>query len=171
MLPATGLEWKLLLTIKSSSEEMTRKIGCLLGKIVPPGTVLALSGDLGAGKTVLAQGVGLGLGVAETVNSPSYVLMNLYQGRMEFYHFDFYRLEEEEELFALGLEEYFYGEGVTLIEWADKFPGVLPPDRLEIKMLKDDTDLEKTRQIYFVPRGKLDVFFLKELGKIASSCA
>jgi tRNA threonylcarbamoyladenosine biosynthesis protein TsaE len=87
---------------------------------------------------------------------------------MEFYHFDFYRLEEEEELFELGLEEYFYSEGVTLIEWADKFPGVLPPDRLEIKMLKDDQDLERTRLLYFTPRGKLGVFFLKELGKIAS---
>ncbi len=168
MPPVTCLEWKLLLTVKSSSEEMTRKLGCFLGKIVPPGTVLALSGELGAGKTVFAQGVGLGLGVAETVNSPSYVLMNIYCGRMEFYHFDFYRLEEEEELFELGLEEYFYSEGVTLIEWADKFPGVLPPDRLEIKMLKDDQDLERTRLLYFTPRGKLGVFFLKELGKIAS---
>ena len=75
--------------IKSSSVEMTRKIGCFLGRIAPAGTVLALNGELGAGKTAFAQGVGAGLEVRETVNSPSYVLMNLYRGRLEFYHLIF----------------------------------------------------------------------------------
>ena len=168
LLPAALLGWEKLLMVKSKSAETTREIGCFLGKIVPAGMVLALNGELGAGKTVFAQGFGSGLGVKETVNSPSYVLMNIYRGRLEFYHFDFYRLDEEEELFELGLDEYFYGEGVALIEWADKFTGVLPPDRLEINMFKDDDGLEETRFLHFAPRGNLDAFFLKELGKVAA---
>lgn len=160
-----------MLLVKSSSMEMTREIGRYLGKIAPAGTVLALNGELGAGKTVFAQGVGAGLEVGETVNSPSYVLMNLYRGRLEFYHFDFYRLTEEEELLELGLEEYFYGEGLTLIEWADKFPHVLPPDRLEIEIRKDYRDVERFRLLSFQPWGDLESFFLEELNKIASFSA
>lgn len=154
--------------MKSTGEGMTREIGRFLGTIAPAGMVLALSGELGAGKTVFAQGVGMGLGVKEIVNSPSYVLMNLYRGRLELYHFDFYRLTEEEELLELGLEEYFYGEGLTLIEWADKFPHVLPPDRLEIKIHKDYGDVERLRTLSFRPRGDLNSFFLEGLNKIAS---
>lgn len=154
--------------VKSIGEETTRKIGWHLGKIALPGTVLALSGELGAGKTVFAQGVGAGLEVKETVNSPSYVLMNLYRGRLEFYHFDFYRLSDEEELQELGLEEYFYGRGLTLIEWSDKFPHVLPPDRLEIEIRKDYHDIERTRLLTFQPRGELNSCFLEGMNEIAS---
>lgn len=155
---------------KSSSEKMTRKIGEKLGEKLMPGAVIALSGELGAGKTVFARGVAQGLGVAGVVNSPSFVIMNLYQGRLELYHFDFYRLMDEEELQELGLEEYFYAGGVALIEWADKFPGVLPATRLEIKIVKDDADLENSRIIYFNPRGGLSGFFYEgEWKKIVAS--
>ena len=157
-----------MLQVKSIGEGTTRRIGYHLGKIAPPGTALALSGELGAGKTVFAQGVGAGLGVKEMVNSPSYVLMNLYRGRLEFYHFDFYRLSEEEELLELGLEEYFYGEGLTLIEWADRFPHVLPTTRLEVEIRKDYRDVERSRLLIFQPRGELDSYFLEGLSKIAS---
>ncbi len=160
-----------MLLVKSNSEEMTRKIGRFLGKIAPAGIVLALHGGLGAGKTVFAQGVGLGLEVKEIVNSPSYVLMNIYRGRLAFYHFDFYRLTEEEELLELGLEEYFYGEGLTLIEWADKFPHVLPQARLEIEICKDYHDVENLRRLSFQPRGDLNSFFIEGLNKIASFSA
>jgi tRNA threonylcarbamoyladenosine biosynthesis protein TsaE len=158
-----------LLIITSRSEEETRTIGRILGRGAPPGAVIALKGDLGAGKTVLAQGVAQGAGVRGTVNSPSYVLMNLYHGRVDLYHFDFYRLEDEDDLFELGLEEYFYGDGVTLVEWADKFPFVLPEDRLEIEIKRDHSGEEFVRYLFIKPRGKLNHTFLEEIKKYASA--
>lgn len=95
-----------------------------------PRDVLALTGDLGSGKTCFVQGLASGLGVPAKcyVRSPSFILMNEYRGgRLILYHFDFYRLHKACELDDLGLEEYFDGDGVTVIEWADRFPGVLPP--------------------------------------------
>ncbi|MGI5882730.1 MAG: tRNA (adenosine(37)-N6)-threonylcarbamoyltransferase complex ATPase subunit type 1 TsaE [Dethiobacteria bacterium] len=159
----------LLLVITSHGEEETRTIGRILGKGVPPGMVIALKGDLGAGKTVLAQGIAQGAGVEGTVNSPSYVLMNIYHGQLELYHFDFYRLEDEDDLFELGLDEYFYGEGVTLVEWADKFPSFLPEDRLEIEIRKDHGEQEFVRHLFFRTMGKLNHMFLEEIKKYASA--
>jgi len=157
-----------LLVIKSKNEEETRTLGRILGRRAFPGMIIALQGDLGAGKTVFTQGVAQGAGVSGTVNSPSYVLMNLYHGRVELYHFDFYRLEEEDDLFELGLEEYFYGDGITLIEWADKFPSVLPADRLEIEIKKSDKDWD-VRYLFFKPIGKLDHSVLEEIKEYASA--
>ena len=137
-------------------------MGRRLGEIVPPNTVIALNGELGAGKTVFAQGMGLGLGVEEPVTSPSFVLMNVYRGRLELYHFDFYRLDEEDELAVLGLDEYFYGEGVALVEWAGKFSDALPPARLEITILRDETGDENTRLLYVNLRGDENTALLKE---------
>jgi len=158
-----------LLVVKSTSEKMTEKLGQTLGKNLPAGIVIALDGELGAGKTVFARGVAKGMGVEAVVNSPSFVIMNLYRGRKDLYHFDFYRLEEEEELHELGLEEYFYAEGVTLVEWAAKFPSVLPATRLEIEIVKDNEDLENSRILYFRPRGELDDVLLEELKEVAAS--
>ncbi len=157
-----------LFVAKSTNEEITRNMGKKLGEKLKPGTVIALIGELGAGKTVFARGVAEGLGFTGIVNSPSFVLMNLYRGRMELYHFDFYRLEEEEELQELGLEEYFYAKGVAIVEWADKFPAALPLKRLEVEIVKDDRDLDNSRILYFKPRGGLDGFSCEELKKIAA---
>lgn len=152
-----------LLVLKSNSEGETRAIGKILGETALPGMVIALNGELGAGKTVLVQGIAEGLGVKGGVTSPSYVLMNTYQGRLKLYHFDFYRLEEEEELKELGLEEFFYGEGVAVIEWAGKFPRALPRKRLEVEIVKDEEDLENSRWLYLKSLdGKNDALF-KEL--------
>jgi tRNA threonylcarbamoyladenosine biosynthesis protein TsaE len=157
-----------LLMVNSGSEEITRKLGKVFGEISPAGTVIALNGELGAGKTVFARGVAEGLKVNEVVSSPSYVLMNLYKGRLELYHFDFYRLENEEELDELGLDEYFYGEGISLVEWAGKFPGVMPPTRVEIDIVKDPGDLDNSRVLYFKQMGKENGFLFEELKKVAS---
>lgn len=120
----------------SHSEEQTRRLGAKLGKLAQAGQVIALLGDLGAGKTRLAQGFGAGLGVPadEVINSPTFTLINEYQGRLPFYHVDLYRLSQAVEAETLGLNDYFYGDGVTLIEWANRLGKDLPLERLEIEL-------------------------------------
>ena len=111
-------------------------MGAKLGKLVKAGQIIALLGDLCAGKTRPAQGFGAGLGVPadEVINSPTFTLINEYQGRLPFYHVDLYRLSKAVEAETLGLDDYFYGEGVTLIEWANRLGNSLPPERLEIEL-------------------------------------
>jgi tRNA threonylcarbamoyladenosine biosynthesis protein TsaE len=112
--------------LNTTSPEETRRLGRCLGRVIEQPVVVLLSGDLGAGKTCLTQGIARGLGVAEDepIVSPSYTLMNLYQGRMELYHFDLYRLSDPDELEELGLEEYLPGAGVAVVEWANRFPAL-----------------------------------------------
>lgn len=114
--------------------EETKELGRTLAKGLKAGSVVALSGPLGSGKTVLVQGICSGLGVAESVTSPSFVIINEYPGRIKVYHLDLYRLENTEEFVKLGYEEYFYGSGITLIEWAEKISTFLPPQRMEINL-------------------------------------
>jgi len=123
------------LTLTLASEHETRRLGRLLGERLGPGQVVALTGELGAGKTCLAQGLALGLGVAEdvVVASPSFTLANEYTGRVPFFHLDVYRLDGE--AFAeSGLDEYLGGPGVTAVEWAEKIEALLPGERLEIRL-------------------------------------
>jgi tRNA threonylcarbamoyladenosine biosynthesis protein TsaE len=112
-------EW--LLSTSSTAE--TRELGRLLGLAVDGPAVILLCGDLGAGKTVLVQGLaeGLGVGAEQTVTSPSYALMNHYHGRFELYHFDLYRLIRPDDLLELDFDDYLAGQGVTAVEWADRF--------------------------------------------------
>ena len=123
----------------ANNEEDTDRLGHLLARNLPAGTVVALVGTLGAGKTRLVQAVAEALGVpSEAVTSPTFVLINEYlTGRMPVYHFDTYRLRDEDEFLELGPEEYFDNQGLTFIEWADKVVDCLPPDylRVEIEVL------------------------------------
>lgn len=112
----------------------TRELGRRIGSVAEPGTVLALSGELGAGKTVLAKGVAAGLGVTGVVNSPTFILMNEHLGRLRLYHIDAYRLGEAEEASAAGLLDERQADGVTVIEWADRLDGWLPMERLEVRL-------------------------------------
>lgn len=148
--------------LKSAGSAQTRELGRRLGEIVPAGTVIALNGELGAGKTVFAQGVAKGLGVEQQVTSPSFVLMQIYEGKLMFYHFDFYRLDEEAELDSLGLEEYLYGEGVVLVEWAGKFSRALPAARLEIDIVRDEAGDEDSRLLYVNTRSDSDSGIIEE---------
>ncbi|MCK4385168.1 MAG: tRNA (adenosine(37)-N6)-threonylcarbamoyltransferase complex ATPase subunit type 1 TsaE [candidate division Zixibacteria bacterium] len=116
------------------SPEETKEFGRTLAKELKAGSVVALTGPLGSGKTVLIQGICSGLGVTESVTSPSFVIINEYPGRVKVYHFDLYRLENIEEFIKLGYEEYFYGNGITLIEWAEKIKNFLPQERMEINL-------------------------------------
>ena len=120
----------------SHSETQTIRLGSRLGTLVQPGQVIALIGDLGTGKTRWAQGFGLGLQVPseEVINSPTFTFINQYQGRLPLYHIDLYRLWDDAEADTLGLEDFFYGDGVCLIEWADRVRSRLPAERLEIEL-------------------------------------
>ena len=110
-------------------------MGLEFSKKLFPGTVVAISGPLGSGKTVLIQGICEGLGVKQLVTSPSFIIINEYPGeKFCVYHFDLYRLKNLQELINLGYEEYFYGKGVCLIEWAEKAQELLPEDRIEINL-------------------------------------
>jgi tRNA threonylcarbamoyladenosine biosynthesis protein TsaE len=120
--------------IVSTSATETFTFGQCLGRLLQPGDLVALTGDLGAGKTCCIQGIAAGLEVAEqsVVTSPTYTLIHEYQGRLPLYHFDVYRLAQADDLYDLGYEEYFYGWGVTVIEWADRITEFLPEQRLAV---------------------------------------
>ena len=107
-------------TLRSASASQTHRLGALLGGLLRAGDVVLLEGPLGAGKTALTQGIGAGLGIRETINSPTFTLLKEYMGRLPLYHFDLYRIDDPDELFALGFEDYFGGEGVCVVEWADR---------------------------------------------------
>lgn len=121
-------------SIVTGDPEETRAIGRAIGRAATPGTVLALRGELGAGKTQLAKGVAEGLGVRTIVNSPTFVLMNEHVGRLRLYHVDAYRLGDPEEALAAGLLDDREIDGVSVIEWADRLDGWLPVDRLDIAL-------------------------------------
>ena len=119
---------------ESPSPAETQRIGEALGKQLKPGDVVATIGELGAGKTCFLQGLMRGLGVTETVTSPTFVLINQYRGRLLVYHLDAYRTESLTELLDLGLEEFLYGDGVTVVEWADKLLPLLPPHAIVVRI-------------------------------------
>lgn len=113
-------------SIISHTPGETFELGRSLAAQLRRGDVLALAGDLGAGKTQFAKGIAAGLGVSSEVMSPTFTLIHEHEGRLPFFHIDLYRLESEEEVLRIGLDDYLAGEGVTLVEWADKFPGLMP---------------------------------------------
>lgn len=124
--------------IESYGPEDTFKIGYELGCKAKSGQVYCLNGDLGVGKTVFTQGFAQGLGVVEPVNSPTFTIVQEYQGKsIPFYHFDVYRIADVWELDEIGYEEYFYGDGVCLIEWAEQIEDILPKNRIIININKD----------------------------------
>ena len=116
--------------------EKTNEFGIKLGSLLKAGDVICLNGDLGAGKTTLTKSIGLGLGVEDYITSPTFALINEYRGRIPVYHFDVYRLENVEELYDLGFDDYFYGKGVSIIEWADKIERFLPEERIVLDINK-----------------------------------
>lgn len=118
----------------TTSETQTVNAGALLGARLRPGDVIALAGDLGAGKTQLAKGVALGLGVDDPVTSPTFNLLLVHPGVLPLYHFDLYRLEREEDLEEIDFYAVLEGDGVSIIEWGDRFPAALPADHLLVSI-------------------------------------
>lgn len=120
------------MTVHSMSVADTHRLAGRLAHIVRPGDVLALQGDLGAGKTTFTQGFAKVLGVVEVVNSPTFTLIKEYSGRIPLYHMDLYRLDHEDEAWELGLDEYFHGDGVCVVEWPERLGATLPQDAITI---------------------------------------
>ena len=135
----------------SRSPKKTQQLGMKVARHLQPNDVIALTGQIGAGKTTFVQGVAQGLGVPlSSVGSPSFVLVREYRGRMPIHHADLFRLERLPEAATVGLEEYYESDGVTLIEWANKLPGVLPEQFLEIRF---EVVNPKIRKISLFPHG------------------
>ncbi|MDD7023867.1 MAG: tRNA (adenosine(37)-N6)-threonylcarbamoyltransferase complex ATPase subunit type 1 TsaE [Lachnospiraceae bacterium] len=123
---------------ESFGPEDTFALGQALGQMAAPGEIYTLDGDLGTGKTVLTQGLAAGLGITEHVNSPTFTIVQEYEGgRLPLYHFDVYRIGNVEEMDEIGYEDYFYGNGVCLIEWADLIREILPLNCIRIRIEKD----------------------------------
>ena len=125
-----------MFTFTANDERDTERLGAALAAVLPAGTVVALVGTLGAGKTRLVEAVAAALGVPrDTVTSPTFVLVNEYrEGRLPVYHFDTYRLKDDDEFLELGPDEYFDSDGVSLVEWADRVEHLLPAKRIEITL-------------------------------------
>ena len=123
---------------ETNEANQTYRLGEALGRAANVGQIYTLVGDLGTGKTVFSQGFGAGLGVSEHINSPTFTIVQEYDGgRMPFYHFDVYRIGDVEEMEEIGYDDYFFGEGVCLIEWADLIKEILPDGVISIRIEKD----------------------------------
>lgn len=128
--------------------EETQRFAERLAVLLQPADLLALEGDLGAGKTTFTQGLARGLGVRSVVNSPTFTIIKEYQGSLPLYHMDVYRVGDDVD--SLGLDDYFFGEGICVVEWASLIEGVLPPERLTIFLRRID---DEQRLVELVPQG------------------
>jgi len=152
------------MVFQTSSTSETIRVGKRLGRLLQPGDVVALIGDLGTGKTQFIKGLaeGVGVGKATYVSSPSFTLINEYPGRTPLYHIDLFRLESEKEAEGLGLEEYVRGNGITAIEWADKIPSLLPEELLWVKIHYTG---EHSRSLEILGKGNRYQKLVEELPK------
>jgi len=124
--------------IETNSPEETFEAGRKLGMNAKPGEIYTLNGDLGVGKTVFTQGVAAGLGILEHVNSPTFTIVQVYEsGRLPFYHFDVYRIGDVEEMDEIGYEDYFYGNGLCIVEWAERIRELIPAQARQITITKN----------------------------------
>ena len=140
----------------SNHESETFRWGQRLSQFLEPGDVIGFFGDLGSGKTRTIQGICNGLACDHDVSSPTFTIINEYQGKFPIYHFDFYRIESVGEIFDLGYEEYFYNEGICLIEWAERVQSLLPPNHIEIHLKGFfQPGKENLREINFKPIGQM----------------
>ncbi|WNF36926.1 tRNA (adenosine(37)-N6)-threonylcarbamoyltransferase complex ATPase subunit type 1 TsaE [Bacillaceae bacterium IKA-2] len=144
--------------VNTLSPEETMELAQRLGELVWAGTILTLEGDLGAGKTHFTKGLAKGLDVKRTVSSPTFTIIKEYKGRLPLYHMDVYRVGDGDE--ELGLDEYFYGEGVTVVEWASLIKQQLPSEHLEIEITHQG---EFGRKIIFIPKGEAYILLCKGL--------
>lgn len=148
--------------LKTSSVEATQDIAQKIGEHLMPGMILTLEGDLGAGKTTFTKGLAKGLGIKRNVNSPTFTIIKEYEGRIPLYHMDVYRLESGAE--EMGLDDYLFGEGVCVIEWASMVEDLLPKERLDIKIYRED---ETSRRIEVTSTGAE----YEKIGEVLLACS
>ncbi len=153
------------LELRSHSPKQTQLLGNCLGKLAQQNDIVLLTGELGTGKTCLVQGIAHGLGIKEYAFSPSFVIVREYHGRLPLYHIDLYRLDDSSEIADLGLEEYLYRDGISVIEWAEKALAILPRDKLLIR-LSYVTGHELQRTISVRPEGRRHSELAKQLRSI-----
>ena len=148
--------------LRSEGPARTEEVGHAIGTLALPGDLVLLTGELGAGKTRLAQGALSGLDSRDHVRSPTFVLIMEHSARIPLYHVDLYRLERDSDLDTLGLEEYVRGRGLCLVEWADRAPNAFPPDRLDIRIERVE-DREDERKLTLTAAGRRHVDLLEGL--------
>lgn len=148
---------------ESSSPEDTEKVGEYLGSIAKKGFIVCLTGDLGVGKTEFVKGFAKGTGVSDYVTSPTFTIINEYQGRLPVYHFDVYRINRIDEMFEIGYEEFFFGDGVSIIEWADMIEEILPEERISVSISKDLDEGVDFRRIQIETKGNMYDGVLREM--------
>ncbi len=157
-----------MLLIYTSSPAETLQLGQMMATLLRPGDVVCLTGDLGAGKTLLTKGLAAGLGITEDVTSPTFTVLQVYEAKTPVYHFDLYRLENAEELVDIGFDEFVFGGGISIIEWADKFSYCMPEQYLHVAITHGTSP--ETRAIQIQARGTHYESLVEELKKIAGSC-
>lgn len=150
-----------MVKIYLENEEQTKKIGYKLGQLLTPKSVVCLIGDLGAGKTTMTQSLAKALEVDDYITSPTFNIVNEYEGRMPLYHFDVYRIGSSDEMYDIGFDEYIDGEGVCIIEWANLIEDILPNEYLYIEMNYKETG----REMILTPKGEKYEEIVKELTK------
>ena len=138
----------------SNNVKETQNIAKTFAKKLNPGDVICLNGDLGVGKTAFVQGLAKGLEISESITSPTFTIVNCYEsGKLPFYHFDVYRIDDCDEMYEIGYEEYVFGKGVSVIEWPEKIADILPDSRYEITIVKNLAIHEDYREISIEKRG------------------
>ncbi|NLV36943.1 MAG: tRNA (adenosine(37)-N6)-threonylcarbamoyltransferase complex ATPase subunit type 1 TsaE [Clostridiaceae bacterium] len=136
-----------MLKFHAGSVQETVELGIKLGKVLHRGDNICLTGDLGTGKTAFTGGIARALGIGEYITSPTFTIVNEYEGKHPLYHFDVYRIGDADEMFETGYYEYISGEGITVIEWADLIKGILPDERIDVNIQKDSTQDTDSRLI------------------------
>ena len=150
-----------MVKIYLEDENKTKEIGYKLGKLLTPGSVICLIGDLGAGKTTMTQSLAKSLEVDDYITSPTFTIVNEYEGRMPLYHFDVYRIGSSDEMYDIGYEDYINGEGVCIIEWANLIEDILPDEYLYIELKYK----EMSREMILNPVGEKYEKIVEELTK------
>jgi len=141
----------------------TTQLGIKLGELLEPGDIICLTGDLGTGKTHITKGIAKGLGINDTITSPTFTIVNEYEGgRLKLNHFDVYRVSDPDEIYAIGFDDYIFSDAVSIIEWANYIEEILPEDLLHIKIEKDFALGEDYRKITLTPYGER-YDYIKEL--------
>lgn len=127
------------------NEAQMAAFGLALGRLLESGDIVGLTGDLGAGKTTLTKSIARGMGIEDHITSPTFTIVNEYEGRLPLYHFDVYRISDEEELYDIGYEEYFFGKAACVVEWANLIPSLMPEESLWLDLRLGTEDPEERR--------------------------